>query len=138
MTHAKKSILLGGAILLASVLPRGAGAQELSAPIVAFTPVIAKNAEALGLTGAQRADLAAWKETMPAKRKAVEAEALIARATLREAIIAGAPREDRQALADEVGALEARLVMLRSDCTDHWRAVLTEDQFARMLAMAGG
>lgn len=86
MTHAMQSILLGGAIVLASVLPRGACAQELSAPIVAFTPGIAKNADALGLTG----------------------------------------------------ALEARLVMLRSDCTDHWRAVLTEDQFARMLAMAGG
>jgi len=88
------------------------------------------------LTEAQRADLAQWIDTKPAQRKAVEAEAIAARAALRNAIDAGMPRVERQTLADRIGALEAQLVMMRSDCTDHWRSVLTEEQFTRMLAMA--
>lgn len=111
-------------------------ARELSAPIVAFTPVLVKNADALNLTEAQRADLKAWTSTMPAKRKAIEAEAMNARAALRQAIIDGAPQEQREALAQEVGALETRLVLARSACTDHWRTVLTEAQFAQMVEIA--
>lgn len=132
-----KSFLLGTALATALALPSFAQqARELSAPIVAFTPVIKANADALELTEAQRADLANWLATMPAKRKALEGETLEARAALRTAIIAGAPQEERLALAEAVGALEAKLVMARSGCTDHWRATLTEAQFARMLELA--
>ena len=73
---------------------------------------------------------------MPAKRKGIEAEALNARAALRRAIIDGAPQEQREALAQEVGTLEIRLVLARSGCTDHWRTVLTEAQFAQMVEIA--
>lgn len=110
-------------------------ARELSAPIVAFTPVLVKNADALNLTEAQRADLKTWTSTMPAKRKAIEAEATNARAALRQAIIDGAPQEKREALAQEVGALETRLVLARSACTDHWRSVLTEAQFSQIVSI---
>ncbi|WP_137701102.1 Spy/CpxP family protein refolding chaperone [Marimonas lutisalis] len=110
--------------------------SELSKPIVAFTPVIVKNADALELTEAQRADLKEWVDTMPAKRKAIEAEALAARAALRAAIIAGAPADERKALAAKVGEMETKLVLMRSNCTDHWRGVLSEAQFAKMLDLA--
>lgn len=103
---------------------------------MAFTPVIKKNADALELTEAQRADLANWIATMPAKRKAVEAQVLQARADLRKAIIEGAPADERATLAAKVGEMEAKLVMTRSNCTDHWRATLTEAQFAKMLELA--
>ncbi len=139
-----KHFLLSTAILLAAApavdAQQGQGKgknRELSAPIVAYTPVIKKNADALGLTEAQRADLQNWISTMPAKRKAVEAEAIEARAALRAAINAGAPVEERQKLAETVGAYETKLVMMRSNCTDHWRAVLTDAQFAQMLELAG-
>jgi len=136
-----KHFLLSTAILLAAApaleAQQGKGkGRELSAPIVAYTPVVKKNADALNLTEAQRADLQNWISTMPAKRKAVEAEALEARAALRAAIDAGAPVEERQKLAETVGAYETKLVMMRSNCTDHWREVLTEEQFAQMLAIA--
>ncbi|WP_095590270.1 Spy/CpxP family protein refolding chaperone [Actibacterium ureilyticum] len=111
--------------------------RELSAPIVAFTPLLVKNADALSLTEDQRAALKDWLATMPAKRKAIEAEALTARAALRAAIITGAPQEQRQSLADEVGRLETQLVLMRSACTDHWRAVLSPEQFAQLLTLAG-
>lgn len=110
--------------------------RELSQPIVAFTPVVAKNQDALNLTEEQRADVKNWLATMPAKRKALEAETIALRAELRDAIKAGAPVDQRQAIADKIGANEAKMVMMRSNCTDHWRAVLTADQFAQMLEIA--
>lgn len=110
--------------------------SELSAPIVMFTPLVKKHADALQLTAEQRADLQQWLATRPAKRKALEAEAIAARAALRDAIIAGAPVEDRQKLAAAVGDYEAKLVMARSHCTDHWRATLTAEQFAQLLQIA--
>ncbi|MBB4022669.1 MULTISPECIES: Spy/CpxP family protein refolding chaperone [Actibacterium] len=134
-----KKLLLSAAVVLACATAVGAQQNrrsELSLPIVAFTPLVAKNADALGLNDAQRADVKAWLGTMPAQRKALEAQATEARAKLRAAIISGAPVEERQALAEEVGANETRLVMMRSNCTDHWRSVLTADQFETLLNLA--
>ncbi len=131
-------LLLSAALGL--LLAGAAGAQpmrsELSSPIVSFTPVIVKNAEALALTPEQKADLKNWTATMPAKRKALEAEAISLRGLLRDAIVSGAPQAERQALAEQVGDAETRLVMMRSACTDHWRGVLTQDQFAMLLDLA--
>lgn len=133
-----KLILTAAALALA--VTGGAQAQqkprELSQPIVAFTPVVAKNQDALNLTEEQRADVKNWIATMPAKRKALEADTIALRADLRDAIKAGAPVDQRQAIADKIGANEAKMVMMRSNCTDHWRAVLTADQFAQMLQIA--
>ncbi|WGW05027.1 Spy/CpxP family protein refolding chaperone [Tropicibacter oceani] len=109
---------------------------ELSDPIVAYTPVIAKNADLLGLTEEQRADLKAWLASMPAQREALQNAAVEARAVLRAAIKDGAPVETRQKMAEEVGKLETQLVMMRSNCVDHWRGVLSEAQFAQMLELA--
>jgi Spy/CpxP family protein refolding chaperone len=114
-----------------------AGPQsELSKPVVAYTPIIGKNADLLGLTPDQRANLQTWKATMPAKRQAVEAKAIELRAQLRQAINDGAPVEQRQALADQIGAVESQLVMMRSNCVDHWRSVLTPEQFAKVIELA--
>lgn len=132
-----KKILLGTVLALAVAMPAFAqDTSELSSPIVLFTPVIMKNADALELTEAQRGDLKEWLATMPAAREAVEAEAVAVRAALREAIIAGAPVPEREALADTVGALETKLVMMRSGCVDYWREKLTADQFAKLVEMA--
>jgi len=111
--------------------------DDLSSPIIRLTKTIAQNADTLDLTTAQRADLKAWIESKPAQRKAVEADARGKRAQLPAAILDNAPRADRQVLAQELGVLETRLVMMRSDCVDHWRATLTEDQFAQALELAG-
>lgn len=135
-----KRILLTSAIILATATAGLAQQKqmrsELSAPIVTFTPVVAKNADALNLTEEQRADLKAWVSTMPAKRKAVEAEAIAARAELRKAIIDGAPMDQRTALAEKVGGYETRLVLMRAACVDHWREVLSAEQFEKMLTLA--
>lgn len=135
-----KKLLISTALTLAMALPATAQQaqkmREISTPIVAFTPVIAKNADALNLTEDQRVILKDWLATMPAKRKALEAETVSARAELRSAIIQGAPQDERQALAEKVGEMETKLVMMRSACTDHWRGVLSADQFAQMLDIA--
>jgi len=120
---------------MGAAAPAAAG-NGLSAPVIMLTPFVRDNADALGLTEAQRADLAAWL-AKPNERLAVEAETVALRAELRAAIVAGAPREARAALAEKIGANEAKLVMFRSDCADHWREVLTPEQFAQLLVLAG-
>lgn len=112
--------------------------RELSAPIIRLTPVIKKNADALALTTQQRADLKAWLSTMPAKRKALEAEALQARAALRSAILTGAAESERAALAQRVGDYEVKLVTMRGKCADHWRKVLSPEQFAQAVLILQG
>lgn len=121
----------------AQMAPSNPAETGLATPIVALTGVLSKNADALGLDEAQRAAVKDWVATMPAKRKAVEDETVALRTELRAAIAAGAPREERQALAERIGANETRLMMMRSDCADNWRTVLSADQFAKLLALAG-
>lgn len=138
-----KSLFLATALAL--TLPMVSIAQQapltpqekgLSAPVIGLTPVLAKNADALGLNDDQKADLKAFLDTMPAKRMAMEDEAAAMRAEMTSLIAAGAPEEERQALADKIGQQETALIMMRSHCADHWRSVLTADQFAQLLQLA--
>ncbi|WP_439103408.1 Spy/CpxP family protein refolding chaperone [Celeribacter marinus] len=111
--------------------------KGLSAPVVALTGFIAKNADALALDEAQRAALKQWLDTMPAKRGALENETAELRAQLRTAIVDNADTATRQALAEQIGAKETQLVLMRSNCVDHWRGVLDDTQFGQALTLAG-
>lgn len=134
-----KTLILSAALGLAATSASfAAGDNGLSTPIVKCTPVIAKNAEALKLDEKQQAILKDWLAKMPAKRKGFEAEVIAMRTELRNAIHIGAPKEDRMAMAEKIGAAETQLLMMRSNCADHWRGVLSEEQFAQMLKIASG
>jgi hypothetical protein len=124
----------GAAFAQTALTPQEKG---LSAPVVALTAFIAQNADALNLDDAQRAAVKDWVSTKPAIRGAFEDETAALRADLRAAILANAPIDERQALADQIGANEAKLVMMRSNCVDHWRSVLSEAQFDQALGLAG-
>ncbi|WP_432450304.1 hypothetical protein [Aliiroseovarius marinus] len=126
---------LSGAAM-AQMQPSNPAETGLSRPIIQLTGILAKNMDVLGLNEDQRADVKNWISTMPTNRKALETETVALRAALRQAIIEGRATEDRQALADKIGANEVRLVMMRSNCTDHWRSVLSEDQFAQLIEIA--
>lgn len=116
--------------------PRNPASLGLSAPIVGLTPVLAMNQDALGLDEAQKAAVKEFMATMPAKRMALEDETAALRADLRKAILDNAPAADREALAKLIGENETRLIMMRSNCVDHWRSVLTPEQFAKLVEMA--
>ena len=108
----------------------------LSRPVIQLTGLLAKNMDMLNLDEAQREDVKNWVASMPAHRKALEAETVALRAEMRQAIIDGAPVETREALAAKIGANETRMVMMRSNCTDHWREVLSAEQFAALIELA--
>lgn len=127
--------LSGGA--LAQMQPSNPAKTGLSRPVIQLTGFLARNMDVLELNAEQRADVKNWVATMPANRKALEAETVELRAALRRAIVDGKPTEERQAIADKIGANEVKLVMMRSKCADHWRGVLTEAQFAKLLEIAG-
>lgn len=137
-----KRLILSTAFALA--LPGLAMAQQamtpqekgLSAPVVAMTQVLAKNADALALDDAQKTALKDFLAVMPAKRGALEDETVALRGQLRDAILADAPVADREALAAKIGANETALVMMRSNCVDHWRKVLSPAQFDQLVEMA--
>ncbi|MFZ5752226.1 MAG: Spy/CpxP family protein refolding chaperone [Pseudomonadota bacterium] len=138
-----KSLLLSATLAFAAptlALAQPMTPQEmgLSAPVIALVPVMAKNAEALKFDDAQKAELKAWMETMGPKRVGLEKETAELRARMRQAIVDNAPAADREALAAKIGANETALVMMRSNGGDHGRSVLTPDQFAQVVAMAGG
>lgn len=110
--------------------------SELSSPIVLLTPAVARNADQLRLNETQREAVQEWMATSPAVREALEDRVVAARAELREMIVQGEERAKREEKAAAIGELEAELLM-RSDCADHWRSVLDEEQFAQALELAG-
>lgn len=129
------ALCLGGAAL-AQMSPSDPAKTGLSRPVIQLTGLLAKNMDALNLDEGQREDVKNWVATMPAHRKELEAETVALRAEMRQAIIDGAPIETRQALAAKIGANETKMVMMRSNCTDHWREVLSAEQFAALIALA--
>jgi Spy/CpxP family protein refolding chaperone len=137
-----KHFILSAAVALAlagsalAEAPRNPTSLGLSAPIVGLTPVLAANQDALGLDEAQKAAVKEFLATMPAKRMALEDETAALRAELRKAILDNAPVADRETLAKKIGENETQLLMMRSNCVDHWRSVLTPEQFAKLVEMA--
>jgi len=111
--------------------------SELSTPIVMLTPIVAKNAEQLALNAEQLTALEDWLANSPAIREALEDRVVAQRAELREMIFNGVESETRAEKAAYIGQLESELLMMRSSCTDHWRNVLNEEQFAKVLELAG-
>jgi hypothetical protein len=109
---------------------------ELPDPIISFIPVLIEHSDTLGLTEDQRALVAMSHTGMCASVRAVDAEIVQIRADLRRGIIEGSPVAERKAQAETIGALQARSLMLRSNCADHWRANLSPEQFSRMIALA--
>ncbi|MFZ1467676.1 MAG: Spy/CpxP family protein refolding chaperone [Paracoccaceae bacterium] len=136
-----KSLLLSAALAL--VLPGMAVAQMatpqekgLSAPVIMLMPAIMKNVDTLGLDDTQKAALDEWMKVAPQKRGALEDETAVLRAQMKEAILANAPVAEREALAQQIGANETALVMMRSGCVDNLRTLLTPEQFASLLDLA--
>ena len=108
----------------------------LSEPVIRLTGTLNKNQDVIGLDASQKEAVKNWVATMPAHRKALEDETVALRAEMKAAIISGASIEARQALAEKIGANEIKLVMMRSNCTDHWREVLNADQFSKLIELA--
>ncbi|MDR5900414.1 hypothetical protein QC823_15730 [Halomonas vilamensis] len=111
--------------------------SELSSPIAMLTPAVAKNADTLDLNASQREAVQEWLATSPKVREALEDRMMAARAELREMIVQGETRDQREEKAIAIGEMEAKLLMMRSNCVDHWRNVLNEEQFAQALEIAG-
>ena len=129
-------IVIGALLAIAMSLPMLASAQdsELGAPIVELMPHVNKLAAELGLNAEQQAKLAAWKADAPLKRKALEAETRQTRQQLRDAILQGAERMQREALKQTLAAQQTRLVEMRALCTRMLRQTLTDEQFAKVVA----
>ncbi|MFY0989755.1 hypothetical protein [Halomonas sp. C05BenzN] len=111
--------------------------SELSTPVVVLTPAVARNADSLDLDETQREAVKEWLASSPAIREAHEDRMVAARAELREMILNNASSEAREAQAAAIGKMEAELLLMRSNCVDHWRGVLDERQFAQALELAG-
>ena len=130
-----KHKLLTAAILGLSLVTAplyAAPTHELSEPIVELMPVVKKLTPELKLSAEQQAKLKTWMETAPAKRQAVEAEALEMRKQLRAAILSGANDAVRQDLLNQLGQKETQLLTMRSKCTDFLRELLTPEQFTQV------
>ena len=92
----------------------------------------------MGLNAEQNATLDAWIAEAPEKRKELERETVDVRTALREAILSGAPRLQREALKTELAAKNTRLIEMRSLCARMLRDTLSEAQFAHVVASYTG
>jgi len=129
-------ILLALTLLLPQVAL--ASTDELAEPIVNLMPHVQKLRSELGLNAEQNATLDAWIAEAPEKRKELERETVDVRTALREAILSGAPRLQREALKTELAAKNTRLIEMRSLCARMLRDTLSEAQFAHVVASYTG
>ncbi|MCB1801329.1 MAG: hypothetical protein KDI82_06545 [Gammaproteobacteria bacterium] len=130
------AIIIGALLALALGMPMlaNAGDTELATPIVELMPHLKKLAPELGLSREQEARLAAWAAEAPAKRKEIEQAAMATRAQLRDAILSGADRIERETLKKQLAAQETRLIEMRSLCARMLRQTLDTEQYAKVVA----
>lgn len=134
----KKTMFLSAFLLSVTLSSHAADRDisELSKPIVTYTVVVNKHADALNLNETQRQQLKEWLATSPPQRMALEDKAVELRAQMRTMIANGDDIAKRKQLAKEIGQTEEKLIQARSNCADHWRKVLTPEQFAQMLVLS--
>lgn len=133
----KLPVIIIGSLLgacLAVPFVASADRTQLGEPIVELMPHVKELRAQLGLTARQVATLDAWIVAAPARRRALETEALRTRQALRDAILAGADRMTHDDLKSRLAATQTRLVEMRSLCVRMLRQTLNEDQFARVVA----
>ncbi|MGB0720993.1 MAG: hypothetical protein ACPGU7_01245 [Gammaproteobacteria bacterium] len=123
--------LFATTLLCASILPFQATAAE---PIVALMPIVKELRAELNLNADQNASLDAWLAEAPAKRKSLEGEVAALRSELRDAILDGSTRMQRDDLKARLAAKETRLIEMRSLCTRFLRNTLDKDDFDRVVA----
>ena len=128
--------VIGALLAIGLSLPMLANAEngELGPPIIELMPHVKKLAAELDLNAEQQSKLAAWKADAPLKRKALEAETLKTRTRLREAILQGADRMQREQLKRQLAAQQTRLIEMRSLCARMLRQTLTAEQFEKVVA----
>lgn len=127
---------LGVSVATAQTVSDSRDVSELSSPIVMLTPAIARNADRLQLDSEQRSALQDWMAKSPAVREVLEDRVVAQRNELRQMILSGADMEARTEKAALIGQLESELLMMRSNCVEYWREILTEEQFAQALQLA--
>jgi hypothetical protein len=108
---------------------------ELAKPIVALMPVLMKNEAALNLNAEQKAFFADWMRKMPERRESLEKKIAELRIELRQVILDGGKREERDRLIQKISTEEAHILTMRALCVESVREHLTPEQFKQLVSL---
>ncbi|MGB0720990.1 MAG: hypothetical protein ACPGU7_01230 [Gammaproteobacteria bacterium] len=123
--------LVVSAFLLSSL--SGAPTVMAADPVVALMGIVTDMRGELSLSDEQNAKLDNWIAEAPAKREALEREARQLRIELRDNILLGLSRFEREQLKSRLAEKEMLLIEMRSICTNFLRDTLSEDDFKRVV-----
>lgn len=108
---------------------------DSSYPIIELMPFIMTHEQQLELTPAQVEAFAAYRKAVMKQRMALQANEKALRGQLRVALIEGADDEVTTPLMHRISDTEMAHMELRRNCIKNARAVLTPEQFEKLIAL---
>lgn len=108
---------------------------DSSFPIIELMPFIMTQAKQLQLTPSQVEAFAAYRKAVMKQRMTLQANEKALRGQLRVALIEGADDEVTTSLMRRISATEMAHMQLRRNCVKNARAVLTPEQFEKLIAL---
>lgn len=109
--------------------------ESYQTPAPSLMPILAKQADTLGLTADQKARLADWRKAAQAKREALEKEIVADRLAVNQAMLDGKNNADVQKMMRDVQRKEMKLVVGKLACRDNAKKILTPEQWAKLIEL---
>ncbi|WP_456407223.1 hypothetical protein [Thiolapillus sp.] len=131
--HIIISLLLSAALCMPAVAQK-VDTSELASPLIALMPALMKIRADLNLSEEQNKVIDAWLAEAPAKKKALQKNALAIRAELREAILNRDNRYKREELKYKLSEANRRIIEMQSLCARMLHNTLTDEQYAKVVA----
>lgn len=104
-------------------------------PMPNLMKVITKHGDELELSKEQDDELAQWRKSNHKKVHGMMSKVQQLEAELNEASLAGKPKAEIVAMADELMAVRKSIIEAKTNCRDNMKSVLTAEQFSEVIAM---
>ncbi len=135
--NALRTLALSLALLTATAVH--AGERQLLetyvSPAPSLMPILAKQAEELGLNAEQQGKLADWRRVAQPQREKMEKEISADRLAINQAMLDGKGNAEVQAMVKAVQRKEIKLVVAKLACRDNAKKVLSKAQWEKLIAM---
>jgi Spy/CpxP family protein refolding chaperone len=134
---ALRTLALSLALLTAATAHAGErqALESYVSPAPSLMPILAKQADAIGLTVEQQARLAEWRKVAQPQREKMEQDIVAGRLAINQAMLDGKGNTEVQAMVKAVQRKEIKLVVAKLACRDNAKKVLTKEQWDKVVAL---
>lgn len=109
--------------------------ETYQTPAPSLMPILAKQADALGLNEEQKARLADWRRVAQANREKLEKEIAADRLAINQAMLDGKSNAEIQKMMRNVQRKELKLVVGKLACRDNAKKILTPEQWEKLIEL---